>query len=85
VSTQCNAPAVDKGYPSRASTISIHTLQASTQCNASAVDNGYPIREPIVPSIGKRRLDLPVQKNILTNYFCILSTDQILFIKLCLI
>jgi exonuclease-1 len=51
-------------------------LQVSTQCNASAVDNGYPIREPIVPSIGKRRLDLPVQKNILTNYFCILSTDK---------
>ncbi|KAM0925798.1 hypothetical protein ACQ4PT_003959 [Festuca glaucescens] len=50
-------------------------FEASTQCNAPAVVKGYPIRESIVPSIGKKRLDLPVQKNILTNYFCLASLE----------
>lgn len=50
-------------------------FQASTQCDAPAVDKAYPIRESIVPSIGKKRLDLPVQKNILTNYFCLASLE----------
>uniref|UniRef100_A0ACD5WJU7 Uncharacterized protein n=1 Tax=Avena sativa TaxID=4498 RepID=A0ACD5WJU7_AVESA len=59
-STQCNAPAVHKGYPIR----------------GSAVDKVYPIRESIVPSSnGKKRLDLPVQKNMLTNYFCLASLE----------
>ncbi|KAM0894965.1 hypothetical protein ACQ4PT_024127 [Festuca glaucescens] len=50
-------------------------FEASTQCNAPAVDKGYPIRESVNPSFGKKRLDLPVQKNILTNYFCLASLE----------
>ncbi|CAM0883367.1 unnamed protein product [Alopecurus aequalis] len=50
-------------------------FEASAQCNAPAGDKGYPIRDSIVPSIGKKRLDLPVQKNIMTNYFCLASLE----------
>jgi hypothetical protein len=49
-------------------------LQSKPECSAPAVDKVYATREPIATSNGKKRLDLPVQKNILTNYFCILST-----------
>ena len=49
-------------------------LQSKPECSAPAIDKVYVTREPIATSNGKKRLDLPVQKNILTNYFCILST-----------
>lgn len=49
-------------------------LQIKQECSAPAVHKVCPTREPIAPSNGRKKLDLPVQKNILTNYFCILST-----------
>ncbi|CAL4973736.1 unnamed protein product [Urochloa decumbens] len=45
------------------------------ESSAPAVDRVCPTREPIAPSNGKKRLDLPVQKNILTNYFCLASLE----------
>ncbi|PNT72968.1 hypothetical protein BRADI_2g51637v3 [Brachypodium distachyon] len=55
--------------------LSKEPFEAKIQCSASAVDKVYPIRESIIPSNGKKRLDLPVQKNILTNYFCLASLE----------
>ena len=49
-------------------------LQIKPECSAPAVHKVCPTREPIAPSNGRKKLELPVQKNILTNYFCILST-----------
>ncbi|OEL27786.1 Exonuclease 1 [Dichanthelium oligosanthes] len=48
-------------------------FKTKSECSVPAVDKFCPTREPVAPSNGKKRLDLPVQKNILTNYFCILS------------
>ncbi|XP_072951947.1 exonuclease 1 isoform X1 [Typha angustifolia] len=39
---------------------------------ASLLDETYSIKES-KPSSGRKRLDLPVQKNVLTNYFCLAS------------
>lgn len=50
-------------------------FEASTPCSAPAADKGYPVKESIIPSNGKKRLELPVQKNILTNYFCLASLE----------
>ncbi|KAI5007328.1 hypothetical protein ZWY2020_050773 [Hordeum vulgare] len=50
-------------------------FEASTPCSAPAADKGYPVKESIIPSNGKKRLELPVQKNILTNYFCLTSLE----------
>lgn len=33
-------------------------------------------------AIGRKKLDLPVQRNVLTNYFCILSSFWSQFIAL---
>ena len=60
-------------YLIEVSALRIHILQASIPCSAPAADKGYMVKESIIPSNGKKRLELPVQKNILTNYFCILS------------
>ncbi|KAF8663885.1 hypothetical protein HU200_055223 [Digitaria exilis] len=54
-------------------------LQTKPECSAPAVEKVHPTREPIAYSNGKKRLDLPVQKNILTNYFCILSINILQF------
>ncbi|KAL6845251.1 hypothetical protein ACP4OV_024746 [Aristida adscensionis] len=48
-------------------------FEAKPEFSTPAVDKVYTTRGSIVPSNGRKRLDLPVQKNILTNYFCILS------------
>ncbi|WVZ68618.1 hypothetical protein U9M48_017538 [Paspalum notatum var. saurae] len=50
-------------------------FELKPECSAPAVDKVYPTREPIAPSNGRKRLDLPVQKNILTNYFCLASLE----------
>ncbi|XP_062223041.1 exonuclease 1-like isoform X2 [Phragmites australis] len=50
-------------------------FEPEPECSAPAVDKVYPTRESIVPSNGRKRLDLPVQKNILTNYFCLASLE----------
>ncbi|PWZ33363.1 Exonuclease 1 [Zea mays] len=49
-------------------------FEINPECSAPSVHKVCPTREPIAPSNGRKKLDLPVQKNILTNYFCILST-----------
>ncbi|WOL19658.1 hypothetical protein Cni_G28460 [Canna indica] len=38
-------------------------------------DSCSPLVKESVPSSGKKRLDLPVQKNLLTNYFCLASLE----------
>ncbi|XP_037414329.1 exonuclease 1-like [Triticum dicoccoides] len=50
-------------------------FEASIPCSAPAADKGYMVKESIIPSNGKKRLELPVQKNILTNYFCLASLE----------
>ncbi|CAL4947152.1 unnamed protein product [Urochloa decumbens] len=50
-------------------------FQTKPECSAPAVDRVCPTREPVAPSNGRKRLDLPVQKNILTNYFCLASLE----------
>jgi exonuclease-1 len=50
-------------------------FQAKPECIAPAVEKVYPPRESILPSNGRKRMDLPVQKNILTNYFCLASLE----------
>ncbi|KAK3165614.1 hypothetical protein QOZ80_1AG0035490 [Eleusine coracana subsp. coracana] len=50
-------------------------FEAKPECSAPAVEKVYAARESIVPSNGRKRLDLPVQKNILTNYFCLASLE----------
>ncbi|XP_062207052.1 exonuclease 1-like isoform X2 [Phragmites australis] len=55
--------------------LTMEPFEAKPDCSAPAVDNVYPTRESIVPSNGRKRLDLPVQKNILTNYFCLASLE----------
>ncbi|RLM91250.1 exonuclease 1 [Panicum miliaceum] len=51
------------------------SFKSKPECSAPAVDKVYATREPIATSNGKKRLDLPVQKNILTNYFCLASLE----------
>ncbi|CAO1943380.1 unnamed protein product [Urochloa humidicola] len=51
------------------------SFQTKPECSAPAVDRVCPTREPIARSNGLKRLDLPVQKNILTNYFCLASLE----------
>ncbi|GJN17502.1 hypothetical protein PR202_gb04575 [Eleusine coracana subsp. coracana] len=50
-------------------------FEVKPECSAPAVEKVYAARESIVPSNGRKRLDLPVQKNILTNYFCLASLE----------
>nr|CAB3474441.1 unnamed protein product [Digitaria exilis] len=50
-------------------------FETKPECSAPAVEKVHPTREPIAYSNGKKRLDLPVQKNILTNYFCLASLE----------
>ncbi|KAL6616162.1 hypothetical protein ACP70R_038432 [Stipagrostis hirtigluma subsp. patula] len=50
-------------------------FEAKPECRASVDNKVYPTKEFIVPSNGRKRLDLPVQKNILTNYFCLASLE----------
>ncbi|KAG2601123.1 exonuclease 1 isoform X2 [Panicum virgatum] len=50
-------------------------FKSKPECSAPAIDKVYVTREPIATSNGKKRLDLPVQKNILTNYFCLASLE----------
>ncbi|CAO1946188.1 unnamed protein product [Urochloa humidicola] len=51
------------------------SFQTKPECIAPTVDRVCPTREPIARSNGLKRLDLPVQKNILTNYFCLASLE----------
>ncbi|KAH7675487.1 XPG/Rad2 endonuclease protein [Dioscorea alata] len=44
------------------------------EASANVVSKNYTEKE-FVPPIGRKRLDLPVQKNILTNYFCLASIE----------
>uniref|UniRef100_K3XEN3 Exonuclease 1 n=1 Tax=Setaria italica TaxID=4555 RepID=K3XEN3_SETIT len=53
----------------------IHLSSTKPECSSPAVDRVCPTREHIATSNGKKRLDLPVQKNILTNYFCLASLE----------
>ncbi|KAJ0966231.1 hypothetical protein J5N97_027369 [Dioscorea zingiberensis] len=46
-------------------------FQGNETCSSSVLSKNYTEKE-FVPSIERKRLDLPVQKNVLTNYFCIL-------------
>ncbi|KAJ1285660.1 hypothetical protein BS78_03G295000 [Paspalum vaginatum] len=55
--------------------LSKEPFELKPECSAPAVDKVFPTREPIAPSNGRKRLDLPVQKNILTNYFCLASLE----------
>jgi exonuclease-1 len=49
-------------------------FEGKTESSALAFDKVHLNRESSAPSNGKKKLDLPVQRNVLTNYFCILST-----------
>ncbi|KAL5228741.1 hypothetical protein ABZP36_017006 [Zizania latifolia] len=50
-------------------------FEIKTESGAPSVDKVRPIGESIVPTNGKKRLVLPVQSNILTNYFCLASLE----------
>ncbi|KAG0539643.1 hypothetical protein BDA96_03G339700 [Sorghum bicolor] len=50
-------------------------FEIKPECSAPAVHKVCPTREPTAPSNGRKKLDLPVQKNILTNYFCLASLE----------
>ncbi|XP_035821830.1 exonuclease 1-like isoform X4 [Zea mays] len=50
-------------------------FEINPECSAPSVHKVCPTREPIAPSNGRKKLDLPVQKNILTNYFCLASLE----------
>ncbi|CAD6229625.1 unnamed protein product [Miscanthus lutarioriparius] len=50
-------------------------FEIKPECSAPAVHKVCPTREPIAPSNGRKKLELPVQKNILTNYFCLASLE----------
>ncbi|KAG8055204.1 hypothetical protein GUJ93_ZPchr0001g31386 [Zizania palustris] len=55
--------------------ITKESFEIKTKSSAPSVDKVRPIRESIVPTNGKKRLVLPVQSNILTNYFCLASLE----------
>ncbi|TVU34906.1 hypothetical protein EJB05_16762 [Eragrostis curvula] len=50
-------------------------FEAQPEYSTPVVERVYPARESIVPSNGRKKLELPVQKNILTNYFCLASLE----------
>ncbi|KAL5220510.1 hypothetical protein ABZP36_025223 [Zizania latifolia] len=54
--------------------ITKEALETKTD-SAPAADKVHPIRQSIIPTNGKKRLDLPVQRNVLTNYFCLASLE----------
>ncbi|XP_042472883.1 exonuclease 1-like isoform X1 [Zingiber officinale] len=49
-------------------------FQVNSVENTSMLNGSYPVQQS-VSSSEKRRLELPVQKNLLTNYFCLASVE----------
>ncbi|KAG8078130.1 hypothetical protein GUJ93_ZPchr0007g3978 [Zizania palustris] len=54
--------------------ITKEALETKTD-SAPVADKVHPIRQSIIRTNGKKRLDLPVQRNVLTNYFCLASLE----------
>ncbi|XP_073108238.1 exonuclease 1 isoform X2 [Elaeis guineensis] len=50
-------------------------FQGNTTCTRSILDGKYSMKES-APANGRKRIDLPVQKNLLTNYFSSLEAKR---------
>ncbi|XP_008794055.2 exonuclease 1 [Phoenix dactylifera] len=49
-------------------------FQGKVTCGSLMLDGKYSMKES-APANGRKKLDLPVQKNVLTNYFCLASLE----------